>query len=237
MQGSIGEIICKYRQIRNLTQEDFASRLGVTPQAVSKWERGNGLPDISLVAGICDVLGISANMLLGMKQKVVENGDFTADGDFTAENEIKNNMLAEPLVLEFGFDMIPCIMAGLETNYVNQKRKELVSRTGMLMPMLRMIDNMEMEKKAYRIKVYDKIMYEGLLEKCDSTEYGLMIDQVTTICEENYDSILNKHIVKTMIDNLKERFPGIVEGLVPEKISYLHIERNLQEMVRQKKSI
>ena len=36
----IGDIISKMRQNKNMTQEEFASRLGVTPQAVSRWERG-----------------------------------------------------------------------------------------------------------------------------------------------------------------------------------------------------
>ena len=53
MQSSIGETICQYRQMRKMTQEEFASRLGVTAQAVSKWERGNGMPDVSLLSGIC----------------------------------------------------------------------------------------------------------------------------------------------------------------------------------------
>ena len=37
---NIGETICKYRQMRKMTQEEFALRIGVTAQAVSKWERG-----------------------------------------------------------------------------------------------------------------------------------------------------------------------------------------------------
>ncbi len=41
MVSGIGERICQYRQLRKMTQEEFASRLGVTPQAVSKWERGD----------------------------------------------------------------------------------------------------------------------------------------------------------------------------------------------------
>lgn len=40
MGYDLGEVICQYRQSRKMTQDEFASRLGVTPQAVSKWERG-----------------------------------------------------------------------------------------------------------------------------------------------------------------------------------------------------
>ena len=64
MEQRIGQIINSTRQNKGMTQEEFASRLGVTPQAVSKWERGLGMPDIALVEGICRILGISANELL-----------------------------------------------------------------------------------------------------------------------------------------------------------------------------
>ena len=141
MENRLGEIICQYRQNSKMTQEEFASRLGVTPQAVSRWERGNGLPDVSLIEGICKILHISANVLLGVEEnKVIENGDFMT------EQEIKNNMVAEPLMIEFGEAVIPVITAGLETDYVNQKRKSLVKRTGMLMPLIRLRDNLELAK-------------------------------------------------------------------------------------------
>lgn len=35
-----------------------------------------------------------------------------------------------------------------------------------------------------------------------------------------------------MINNIKEKFPGIADGLVPEKISYLQVERKLQEIIK-----
>lgn len=122
MQNNIGETICQYRQLRKLTQEEFASRIGVTAQAVSKWERGNGLPDVSILSGICKVLGISANSLIGVEEKVVENGNVIA------EREIKNNLIAEPLVLEFGAGLLSCIVEGLETDYVNKKRAFLAKK-------------------------------------------------------------------------------------------------------------
>ena len=124
MQNNIGETICQYRQMRKMTQEEFASRIGVTAQAVSKWERGNGMPDVSLLAGICKVLGVSAGALIGAEESVVENGNIIAD------REIKNNMIAEPLVLEIGVGLIPYIVSGLETDYVNKQRMLLVKKTG-----------------------------------------------------------------------------------------------------------
>lgn len=228
----IGEIICQYRQNKKMTQEEFASRLGVTAQAVSKWERGNGLPDISLVKGICRILDISPGVLLGIaKGKVVENSNAVM------EQEIKNNLFAEPLLLEVGEELISCVVTGLESDYVNQKRKELVKARGILMPVLRIRDNTELKKSSYRILSYDRVLWEDCLEAKDEAAFREMIDTVAGLCEENYGEIINKHTVKIMIDNIREFFPGIVEGLVPERISYLRILRKMQEILNRKGSI
>ena len=60
----IGQIIRKYRKSKNMTQEEMAERLGVTAPAVNKWERGNSLPDITLLAPIARLLGLSLDTLL-----------------------------------------------------------------------------------------------------------------------------------------------------------------------------
>lgn len=159
MQTNLGETICKYRQIQNMTQEEFASRLGVTPQAVSKWERNTGLPDVSFLSGICSILGISADTLLGLPANLVENGDITA------EKEIRNNLIAEPLLLEFGKELIPCFIEGLETDYVNQKRKELAIQTGMLMPVIRIQDNADLEKMHTAFSLTAKCFFPILCPK------------------------------------------------------------------------
>lgn len=229
---NIGDIISKTRQNKNMTQEEFASRLGVTPQAVSRWERGNGLPDISLIEGICNVLDIGANELLDIQgaNKVIENSDRNM------EQEIKNNMFAEPLLLEFGSGLIPCVAEGLETDYLNQCRKALVKETGILIPVLRLRDNIELKENAIRILSYDMVLWEQEIEQNGQT-YKVMIDQVQQVCKENYHQIINKQCVKQLIDSLRESYPGVVDGLVPETISYLKLQRRLQQVLKEKGNI
>lgn len=231
MQVNIGETICKYRQIQNMTQEEFALRLGVTPQAVSKWERGAGLPDISFLNGICSILGISADTLLGISVNLVKNGNITT------EKGILNNMIAEPLLLEFGKNFISCIIEGLKTDYVYQKRYELTAQTGMLMPVLIIRDNLDLDMNTYRILSYDKVLFSDTISEINENTYHEIINKVTCICKESYSSILNKQIVKTMIDNLKNRHPGIADDLVPEKISYLQIEKKFKEILVEGRSL
>ena len=65
MKETMGQIIRRLRKERNLTQEELAEQLGVTFQAVSKWENDSGMPDISQVVPIANVFGVSTDVLFG----------------------------------------------------------------------------------------------------------------------------------------------------------------------------
>ena len=69
---SIGTTIRTYRKEKHMTQEEMANRLGVTAPAVNKWENENSSPDISLLAPIARLLGISTDTLLGYEESLTE---------------------------------------------------------------------------------------------------------------------------------------------------------------------
>ena len=69
-QDKLGKFIRKIRQENNLTQKELADRLGVTYQAVSKWENGKNAPDIAILKKISDEFHVNMDELLsGEKQK------------------------------------------------------------------------------------------------------------------------------------------------------------------------
>ena len=59
----IGKFISLSRKNKRLTQEQLAEKLGVSINAVSKWERGLNLPDVSLMEKLCEVLDFTLNEL------------------------------------------------------------------------------------------------------------------------------------------------------------------------------
>ena len=63
-QQKTGSLIRALRTERHMTQKDLAETLGVTDQAVSKWERGLGCPDVSLLPMLAQALGIPMEGLL-----------------------------------------------------------------------------------------------------------------------------------------------------------------------------
>ncbi len=61
---TMGEKILNMRKARGWNQEELAERIGVTRQAVSRWESGAAKPDADKIIAICDLFGVSADYLL-----------------------------------------------------------------------------------------------------------------------------------------------------------------------------
>ena len=63
-QKKIGSFVTALRKEKGLTQKELAERLFISDKTVSKWETGKGIPDVSLIIPLCELLGITANELL-----------------------------------------------------------------------------------------------------------------------------------------------------------------------------
>lgn len=63
-QIKTGKFIAKMRREKHLTQRQLADKLSISDKTVSKWECGNGMPEISLMLPLCEILDISVNELL-----------------------------------------------------------------------------------------------------------------------------------------------------------------------------
>ena len=67
MNVKIGSIIKKLRAEKNITQDTLATAIGVTPQAISRWESEGGYPDIEILPALADFFAVSTDELLGYK--------------------------------------------------------------------------------------------------------------------------------------------------------------------------
>lgn len=60
----IGKFISSCRKDKGLTQMQLAEKLNISNRAVSKWETGKSIPDVSIMLELCEILGITVNELL-----------------------------------------------------------------------------------------------------------------------------------------------------------------------------
>lgn len=82
-QIKTGKFIAQVRKERKLTQKQLAEQMNISDKTVSKWERGGGFPEVSLIQPLCEVLQINVNELF--------SGERLTDADYRRKAE--DNMM------------------------------------------------------------------------------------------------------------------------------------------------
>lgn len=94
---TIGQTIKLYRKEKNFTQSELAELIGVSTQAISKWETDSGMPDISQIIPLARVLEISTDKLLGHTDSAFEKEVTEIRQNFGEINFISDLSYAEEL--------------------------------------------------------------------------------------------------------------------------------------------
>ncbi len=71
----IGQFISEKRKALGLTQQELAEKLQITNKAVSKWETGDGMPDVQLLTPLANELGVTVDEILNGEEKVEEKNN------------------------------------------------------------------------------------------------------------------------------------------------------------------
>ena len=118
MEIQLSKILKDLRQKNNKTQDDLADHLGITSQAVSKWERCEGYPDITLLPQIAAFFHVSVDTLLGVDEiaRQVRIDEITAEYNIEPESmklrlhRIKGKIIdgAVPFLKEYEFNRQLC---------------------------------------------------------------------------------------------------------------------------------
>jgi transcriptional regulator with XRE-family HTH domain/DNA-directed RNA polymerase subunit RPC12/RpoP len=114
-QIKIGKFIAECRKKQNLTQSQLAEKLDITDRAVSKWENGRAMPDVSLMLKLCGILKISVNELLSGEVIDIENSNKKDEQvllDMAKEVESKNKIIWTSMWIIMLVSMI-ALFAGL----------------------------------------------------------------------------------------------------------------------------
>lgn len=98
-QEKIGKFIAEKRKEEKLTQEQLAEKLNISKNAVSKWERGLNLPDVSIMQDLCKILNITLNELFIGEKILDEQYKEVADNNLL--NALENSSFSLKEKIEF----------------------------------------------------------------------------------------------------------------------------------------
>lgn len=185
-QDKIGKFIAKKRKEKNLTQIQFAEKLGVSDRSVSNWENGKNMPDMSLFSIISKELNITINDL--MSGEIVEKKEYQQKFEeniiYTIDNRVKkeNKLLKIVLLILFAIFFISVMYVSVESIYMQSKMDSYPLIQKIYSDDVHANDNEYFERTIYSYGFYVKYFY-----KSKNTEKPIVISN--TIDEKDYELI------------------------------------------------
>lgn len=212
----IGKRIAESRRSSGFTQEELANRLGVTPQALSKWEKGISSPDLEMLTFLCDALGVSADYLVGKNNKII-----VENGNLLQQDEIWKHLWdgCQPLELIFGSDVVPLFVEKDIREEIVRVRMDL-AKEGILMPLVRIRDQYMLNSKEVMILAYQNVLYAEEFQSINEGTMDYLMDVLRTTVRQQYAEVLNVDIIKDMVENLKGIYPALIDEIEQQQLSY-----------------
>lgn len=247
-QEKIGKFIAKIRKEKNITQQVLANKIGVTDRAISNWENGRRMPDLSLIKPLCDELGITINDLLSgekidqqdYQEKLEENILNTIN---YSEKKLKNIKKTFKIILFIILIIILLFitMFTIDINRMKNQKSVIFSTWGFkYVPPINLDDeniNLAIEKyitnKADKNKKYDSektfvAMRTYLLEEKEKNKlyyvYAWVLEESyylskNEIIENSASSIPYKFVVEKINDKFE-----VTDSRIPRDGSYYAID-------------
>ncbi|MBQ8798465.1 MAG: FHIPEP family type III secretion protein [Lachnospiraceae bacterium] len=262
------ERLAEARKEKGFTQAELARRLGVTAQAVSKWERGNAYPDIELLDGISTVLDCSLDHLFqyekGKKSYVTQDNP-----QYRAQIEVA--LLKDALEIRFGYGLVELFLAEQKQGFpqIHGLRREMAAKYGFCIPTVRLADEATCEPDEYKILLYGKEVACGTVvpdkyfvvnqkeqnegdisvtepvwnlpgiwteqEKNAVSPLRFMMLHLEHCIMEHLQELFHCQMVAELVETVERKYPKVVQGVVPERVSYSLLKRVLLVLLCEKK--
>ena len=99
---TIGSFIAALRKANGMTQKDLADRLNVSDKTVSRWERDDGSPDLSMIPVIAEIFGVTCDELLrGERKSPEERAESTEENESTPRGEKQRQRMLKSSLLQY----------------------------------------------------------------------------------------------------------------------------------------
>ncbi|MBO6586834.1 MAG: flagellar biosynthesis protein FlhA [Gracilimonas sp.] len=242
-----------------------------------------GLPVIPFwsIAGFFLFMGVK-NFQREEDERLEEEAAETKELSGKAEDPVENYLLMDTLELEIGYSLIPMVEANQGGDLLDRMtslRKQLASELGIIIPSIRIRDNVQLDANHYTIKMRGIMQGDGEIlpgyhltllpadfkpdiqgietkdptfgmdaiwvsgkNKSQAEKYGLSVIEsgavITThlmeVLKKNAHKLVDRQMVKKLIDNIKEQHSALVEELIPDGMKVGEIQKVLKRLLRER---
>lgn len=196
-QLRIGKFIAKLRHEKDLTQEQFGSKIGVSGKTISRWENGNYMPDISLLDPISKELGVTISELL--KGQRIEKEDLLDQSNKDILNLLKSKKKDKKRYIKFFIIggillLIGIVIAIIQTIRLNN----VIEEKGVIT----LINDVYISEKGAEISHQELLILQQI--------YQYQKEQIEQITEEEVDLLVNSYYAQLDVIHMTKYSYGLI---------------------------
>ena len=223
----VGRKIAELRKTRNMTQLELADKIGISFQAVSNWERGNSMPDISKLPELASLFDVTIDELLGEKSELVESAVKGNIKEYLENNDISSEEIrkAAPVLRPDQVDVV----------YESKKINDL-QEIAFLLPYLSedMVDQLAIkaaeEGDSHNLNILKPFVSEDVIGDIARTwmaEGKSIAGLAPFICEDDMCEFVDALYQKSGLAGLTDLLPFICEDQLEKIVDDLYQESGL----------
>lgn len=220
--------IAAARKEKGFTQEELSDRMGVSAQAVSKWERGLNLPDIDLLLDLSRILELSLDYLFDKEQDNLKTSHKTAQEQ--AYTRVLADYHMDEILFTVGYGYIKWIDEAAISKVVDMRRS-LYLQTGVLLPVVRIKDDINLAENEYEIKLFGQSVVKTVTDNPDEHSFDGILTELTGLIRNNLRRFVNRHTVKLMVEKIREETPFLIEGVIPERFTLSMLTNVVKKLI------
>jgi flagellar biosynthesis protein FlhA len=149
---------------------------------------------------------------------------------------VEDYLTVDPMELELGVGLIRFADArrgGDLLERIQRVRQNLAADMGMILPKVRVRDNMRLEPAQYRFKIADVVVAQGTIDRAASEPGRLITAHLDETVRQHADELLTRDAVKHLIDELRQSSPTTVDELIPGLMKLGEVQQILQLLLRE----
>ena len=194
-RAKFGAFVAELRKEKGLTQKELAEKINISDKAVSKWETGNSIPDISLLVPLAEILGVSVTELLECRRMEIQDNLDKVQTDHLIKKAIELSAEENDKIKRKNFIVyLLCAFFSIVSNYCIYRLHRMGGLLGTfnLMPMM-MVSLFAIGFGAY-FWIFIKDKLPSYYDENDISVYvdGILHMNMPGVVYNNYNSCLKR---------------------------------------------
>jgi flagellar biosynthesis protein FlhA len=153
-----------------------------------------------------------------------------------SQQRVEDYLAVDPMELELGVGLIRLAdskRGGDLLERIQRVRQSLAAEIGIILPKVRVRDNMRLEQNQYRIKIADVVVAQGSLDADVLDPGNTLASHLSETVRRHADELLTRDAVKHLLDELRQTSPAAIDELIPGVMKLGEVQRVLQTLLRE----